>query len=402
MKKVLLGAFGLLALASCSDDELTGVNRDGDEIAFSVVTNPVSRASDIYCNNHNPTQFTVWAKHNNQQYIDGDVIKFNATTNKWENNSGNRYWPAGDVTFFAFCNDGGKFSYNTGNLQIVDFEVNADVAQQTDLIYAVKTQSKAATGTQPLVELNFRHALSQIVFQAKNTNKNLYVEISGVSICKVNNKGTFAFPSENTDANIDGHSGTTPSITDANHGWGNWTSLSGANTYAVDFTAKPVAFTDDDTKQIVSLTNTNDKSDGAAEFSSNAMLLLPQSSEAWSIVTGHTSKPGEQNGTYFLVDCVIYNVSNHTGTFDKTKEVCLWGNADGTAKPVAIPVKLAWEQGKKYVYTFAFGNGNGGYDPETGDPILVPITFDVKVDEFVPVDNEDVVMDKPAESTPAP
>ena len=62
---------------------------------------------------------------------------------------------------------------------------------------------------------------------------------------------------------------------------------------------------------------------------------------------------------------------------------------------VAIPTSdIKWEQGKKYVYTFIFGEG-GGYippvdpeepdtDPEDpGKPVLVPITFQVTVDDFI-------------------
>ena len=39
----------MLALASCSNDELTSVNRDGDEIAFSVVTTSAPRAVAVDC-----------------------------------------------------------------------------------------------------------------------------------------------------------------------------------------------------------------------------------------------------------------------------------------------------------------------------------------------------------------
>ena len=48
--------------------------------------------------------------------------------------------------------------------------------------------------------------------------------------------------------------------------------------------------------------------------------------------------------------------------------------------------KQVWKQGKRYIYTLIFGEG-GGFnpdpDPENPEPVLVPITFDVTVDEFV-------------------
>ena len=51
--------------------------------------------------------------------------------------------------------------------------------------------------------------------------------------------------------------------------------------------------------------------------------------------------------------------------------------------------KYPLKAGKRYVYTLIFGEG-GGFNPENPDPenpdpepVLVPITFDVTVDNFV-------------------
>ena len=283
--------------------------------------------------------------------------------------------------------------------QFKDFTVNDVVASQVDLLYAVKTAQTKATGT---VKLNFRHALSQIVFQAKNTSANLYVEIAGVKVANVGNKNTFTFPSANTDNNIEHEDYTDgvyddddwgSSITYDDGSWGKWADLtSGTSTYEVDFAN--VAVKGDN--KLVSLTTAND---AGKEYSSNAMLLLPQETTQW-VPSATSPVPTESNtGSYFLVDCVIYNVASDD--VDKTEDVCLWGEEqkDGTwtTKELAIPVAFNWEQGKKYVYTFVFGKGNGGYDPDPDDPdpdkpepVLVPITFEITVDEFVPVDGGDI------------
>lgn len=391
MKRFFFGAFGLLALASCSNDELTSVNRDGDEIAFSVVTNSATRAANVYCNQNKPDGFKVWATYNNATYINGDEINYNGS--KWVNTSGTRYWPDGEVSFFAHVNAGDAFNWNEGQPKIENFTVGTDVATQQDLLYAVKTASK---GTEGKAELNFRHALSQIVFKAKNTNPNLYVEISGVSVCKVNNQGTFTYPTSNTDNNIVNHEGTlnTPVISYEDGSWGRWSNVSGAEQYSVTFNT--VVLNGNRNATPMSLTNTNETD----KAYNNVMLLLPQTTTAWD-VNGNDAKgkPADQEGTYFLVKCRIYNVAGET--VDTGKDVLLWGSADGTGKDAAIPVALNWEQGKKYIYTFVFGDGNGGYDPDPDDPdpdptpVLVPITFVVTVDDFVPVTEEEVKMDKP-------
>jgi len=369
MKKILFSGALALVFVSCSRDEVVEINRDGDEIRFGVVTDAATRAADVYCNNNLPGAFNVWATYNDATYIDGDLIQ--KEDNAWVNKTGVRYWPkTGNVTFYAQVNAGTAFQWNNGAPTIKDYTVPTVVAEQKYLLYAVKSQGRSDNP----VTLNFRHALSQIVFQAKNTNANLYVEIDGVTICNLGNVNTFTYPTANTDDNIINHDGVGETTTTG--AWGTWVNLTGGNTdYPVTFDAVYVP----GDKTVKSLTNTNDTD---KEFSSNAMLLLPQTTTAWDT----TTKPSAQTGSYFLVDCKICNVA---GDAYASTDIVLW---DG---PVAIPASFTWEQGKKYIYTFVFGNGNGGYDPtpDTPDPVLVPITFDVTVDDFVPVTQPDTPME---------
>ena len=394
MKKIISGIAVLMLLVSCSKEEVIDVNHDGDEITFDVVTNSATRAADVYCNNNMPKEFYVSAISDGMSYIDEDHI---ANENgSWVNKSGVRYWPETAVDFYAYYNDNGSYQWSVAEgkavAKFVDFTVNGSVAAQQDLIYAVKTsQSKPGEdAANTPVALNFRHALSQIVFQAKNTNANLYVEISGVDVVNVGNKNTFTFPSVDTDNNIDDHEGENADYPAGADGWGTWAELtSGTASYAVEF--EPVAVKGDN--NVVALTTTDDgEKDG--EFNANTMLLLPQTTTAWDA----ESKLGDTEGSYFLVNCIIKNVSGKQVSDD---DVYLWGdNSTGTwlAKELAIPVAFNWEQGKKYIYTLVFGEGNGGYEPDpddpTPDPVLVPITFTVTVDDFVTPPATEVESDK--------
>ena len=372
MKKLFFGAAAMLALASCSSENTLDLNNSGNEIAFSVATNNTSRAADVYCNNNLPDEFNVWASHDSKQYIAGDLIKFEG--GKWVNKTGNRYWPStGDVTFVAYENENGSFTFNSNPAvasTLTGFTVPIDVDQQKDFIYARKTQAKSA-GTQ--VPLNFRHALSQIVYKAKNTNTNLFVEINAVSIVNVNSKADFAFPTADTSTNYEDH-GSTGDATIANQGtWSNWSTLA---TFPVSFDNKGVKGDGNP----VHLTSENDKPDhlGTKEFSSLALLLLPQTTTAWN-PSSVTKPTDETTKTYFVLSCKIRNVRD-TASGVQADDVYLYGSAS-TYALIYIPVAVNWAQGKKYVYTFTFGDGNGGYDPE-GSPVLVPITFDVTVDDF--------------------
>ena len=211
MKKIISGIAVLMLLVSCSKEEVIDVNHDGDEITFDVVTNSATRAADVYCNSNKPKEFYVSAISDGMSYIDEDHIAYE--NGSWVNKSGVRYWPETAVDFYAYYNDNNSYSWSVAEgkavAKFVNFKVNDDVAAQQDLIYAVKTnQSKPGEdAANTPVALNFRHALSQIVFQAKNTNANLYVEISGVDVVNVGNTNTFTFPSVDTDNNIVDHEG---------------------------------------------------------------------------------------------------------------------------------------------------------------------------------------------------
>lgn len=387
-----------MAMASCSQDETIGINHDGDEITFNVVANSATRAADVFCNRNLPGGFYVSAISNGKTYIDKDHVT--GSNGKWTNQSGTRYWPETAVDFYAHVNGGDAYKWNNGSPKFEGFTVNNTVGNQVDLLYAVKKDQSKTNGT--TVNLNFRHALSQIVFQAKNTNANLYVEIAGVSVVNVGGTNTFTFPSANTETNIihndydadeDGvyEDGEFGSINyDAS--WGTWNNLtSGTEKYDVDFDKTSVP----GNNTLVSLTTKNE--DGK-EYNSNAMLLLPQNTTAWDPETNPLPGAEKNTGSYLLVDCAIFNVA---GDDYVDGDVCLWGELQGskwTTKELAIPVAFDWKQGKKYVYTLVFGEGNGGYDPDPDpdpdpdkpDPVLVPITFKITVDEFVPVDGGEI------------
>ena len=372
MKKTVLIVPALLALAAASCTKSEVLESNSGEIRFNVVANSATKAADVYCNNNMPREFMVYAVSDGKTYIDGDRIVRNGSD--WENQSGVRYWPETTVDFYAHVNAGVNFKWDASSAPVIEnFSPAPDVADQVDLLYAVK---KGESKKDSHVQLNFRHALSQIVFNAKNTNENLYVEIAGVKVANVGGANTFTYPTTDTDSKFVSHDGTGTLLST---GAGSWAELtSGAASYEVDFNAVPVV----GNNKPVDLTTANDS---GKEFNSQAMLLLPQTTTAW-VPSEDSNTPSENNtGSYFLIDCAIWNVA---GTeVDKYTDVQLWGEG-GNTKELSIPVAFNWEQGKKYIYTLVFGQGNGGYDPDPDPddpdpkPVLVPIDFTVSVDDF--------------------
>ena len=372
MKKVLFGALAAVAMVACSKDNVVETNRVNDQISYGVVANSSTRAADVYCNNNLPASFAVSAEHDGKLYFAEDVIS--VAEDGTCSSTATRYWPnSGEVTFYAHVN--GTMTYDAGTLPTFEnFVVEANVANQVDLMYAVQKQAKS-DGEQ--VTLNFRHALSQIVFAAKNASEGkLYVEISGVEVHNVaNTSAAFTFPAEATENKVGEHNGGSNAIDYQDGTWGTWATATGSADYAVSFAAKEVTAT------AAPLTYVEDESNF-----SNAMLLMPQgATTAW--VPEDAPAVADTDGTYLLINCAIYNVAGTS--FDPAKDVALWG-AQGAHEKIAVPASFAWEQGKKYIYTLVFGKGNGGYDPEPDDnepeAVLVPISYDITVDDFVVVD----------------
>ena len=403
MKKVLLGTLAVLTLAACSKDEVIQQNPN-DEISFTAVTNKaVSRAADGYCNKSLPTSFKVWANVKDgtyKPYFSGDEFKKkDGTESVYENKDVSRYWPSMAVNFFACVNAEPDWKSDKSTLVVTDFTVKKTLNEQVDFIYAtVKEASKpAADAVDKTQKINFRHALSQIEFMAKNENSKIYVEISSVSVMNVYNKGNFEFPTESTDHNYKGtvsgsihnHLPSDPTI--ANQG--TWdVNTSSTDDYTASFTAVEVAY---NANPSLTVTDAADK-----EYNANTMYLMPYGKQDPStpvyIPNWNGSGIPAADKAYFQITAKIWNVAATTdltaGSVNKETDVVLYNGEIA----VKIPDNSIWEQGKRYVYTFTFTKtGNGGTDPGTGKEVLIPITLDVTVDDFVDGGNKDVEMKKP-------
>lgn len=350
MKKILIGAIGLLALASCSQNETLEVNNDGNEILFGVSSENASRAAagEIFSSTVKPGNFTVYASYNNADFFPAAGINVKQDTDdnsKWVTDGKTYYWPKeGAINFFAVRN-GGTPTWNaeTGGSLTSSYTVPDNVANQADFIYAYASSAKTAQK----VPLTFKHALSQVVFKAKNTNTNIEVKIDEVQVCKLQNAGTFTLP--NT---------TVETV---------WSAKKGNTSYTVSFDKTTV------TSEGVILT------DGVV---ANTLLLLPQEVAAATPATAKaTFDSAVADGFYFLVKLSYKDTKNNT---------YLYGSESQT-EYVAIPAAIDWKAGMRYVYTFVFGDGmNGGYVPGSDNPVLYPINFSVEVADFQPVDNKDV------------
>ncbi|MGN1226448.1 MAG: fimbrillin family protein, partial [Candidatus Cryptobacteroides sp.] len=387
-KHLILGALAVLALAACSKNEVIEINR-GNEISLSAVTGKnLTKAADGYCNSSKPNDFDVWASSDSKLYFAKETYTYDSGSLTYKSASA-RYWPASAVNFFALKNQNGtvNFSHSTPSLSVTGYTVESTPETQKDFLYAVNLgQSKPAGGA--AATLNFRHALSQVEFKAKNDNSNIHVVIDSIKVVNVFSKGNFSVSYATTNKYEDHNLGESAD-TDNRTGRCSWTDQSTVATYKIGLKDTDGNLKSVDVKNGGSADLTVTDPTGQ-EYNVNTLYLLPQDVSAWD----GTSTAQASGKAYFIIKALIYNVSG--SEVDKNNDVVLWGdNSSGSWKTkeiaVQIPASTTWADGLRYVYTFNFTSyGTGGTDPGTGDPVLAPITLTVAVDDFVDAGNTDV------------
>lgn len=392
-------ALASLAFVGCSKDEITEVNQ-GDPIRFTANASKASRADVTTTTtiNVDGSKFHVWAYYGDAEFMDGLATK---SGDVWTYQTP-KYWPnEGTVDFYAVhpTSIEDLATVSATSQTVNNFIVESEVAEQLDFIYAINLDEKKQDSAVPM---NFRHALSQIVFAAKSgANSNLSVTIDGVSVHNIYGQGDYTFPELETikqldkDENAETENSDVVGIQDT---YGTWALEGGSvKSFAAGITAATInpsdekVLTTESAKAVADDPNTTEDETQAA-VTSGALLLLPQGSDAdrgalkaWDPATETVGTPAtgstktKTTGTYFKISCKVR---------DDESKVYLYGGESNFGN-VYIPVAIDWEQGKKYTYIFTFDNG-AGYDEE-GDEILVPIKFTVTVDEFQ--SEEDITVD---------
>ncbi|MDE7346016.1 MAG: fimbrillin family protein [Muribaculaceae bacterium] len=334
-KSVFLTSVALLALASCSEDEMKQANR-GRAIDFRAVT--ASRATETTMTNLK--SFYVTAFDGTTVY-DGIQDAMFANTGGFFLSETLHYWPEDESKTLSFAAYSpavtakggflnGDLTLTGTTLKLAGFAPRYDLAKQVDFIHAFGTGSKKhdeKTG----VALNFNHALSQIEIKAMNGGTNKFT-IAGFKIVGVTNTADY----------------------DNTYGW----STAGKNkgTYKVDL-SNPIVLKQQPTPQSL-----------MAE--TGTAMLIPQRLTAWKPETDPTNTTG---GAYLAVKV---NIKDNDGKLlfprDNDEDAFGW---------VAVPISTNWEAGKKYVYTLDFATGAGVVAPPTGG--------DNKVDPGLPGDEAD-------------
>lgn len=375
MKHVFYAGLALAALASCSQDETTGVDKTG-AIGFRTSLGKTTRA-EIKLSNLGSFNVTAFPNAGGANYFTDLAVSSSDAGVTW-NTASVYYWPAGTLDFTAYAPTSisplVSIAHGAGNQKITGFEVEQAVSSQKDVVAAFNSGDKATYGTSG-VPMNFKHILSQIEVKAKCTNAKLRVKVKGVKLGAISSKGDFTFPQVVTNSAY--------TVLRSN-----WTNLSTPKAYMAEDTSLPEVTLDGTAKSIM--------------FGSDNFMMIPQQLTKYVQASAPT-------GAYIAVLCrmdIDDGSSNYTA---------LYPSAVPTAYAfAAVGIDTEWQPGKKYVYTLEFGDGGGVVPPNQdnpnpgggtvtppvgpdfphnpGDPILNnPIKFTVTVDNWAD-QNENVSM----------
>ena len=372
MKKnnLLILAVAALGFAACANDETTAVNEklaESNEISFRTLVGGQMRSTAGPMaggtNFQTGDKINVYAGFTPSGGSEAKYFQDRFT--KQDGDAGftsvaKHYWPAfasGDkMTFVAIYSDddlGSKISTSTVGM-IDDYSPATAAASQIDVMVA----KKEVTAKETKVLLNFRHALSQIVVNVKNTNAALDFDITGVRIGYVSTTGDFTYSGGVTNTQEEsGHTSAAQTLVQAS----DWTpaAVTDANTNKYDQNWD---------KQAVTSTQ-----DATALTSINSWLLIPQTQTAATAYAAATQGTAASNptlnGSYIALELEIYNY-NGTARSSKlvAKQWCYW------------PCNFTWTPGYKYTYTVDLAGG--GYQPintESASTTLDPVLGDVIV-----------------------
>lgn len=272
-------------------------------------------------------------------------------------------------------------SENYSGNRYIHYAPPTSAADQLDLLYAYTEQGKPDFGK--TASINFRHAMSMVVFKVANNLGHAQVKVDAIRLYNLAYSGNMLFPEKPTDVNVEDHTanGAYPETetvckwTDIIHGTDKHDD--GATRIFRYNLQNTVVLNDGELKNLTDV----DLRDNKETNYNGVFLLIPETYPAWDPTKAEFPR-GQKDGAFMLLKCSIQNIADKNSATPSEEDVFIWSD-NGKTKELAIPLPVDWKPGKKYIYTIKFnGKGNGGYDPETGDKVLVPIEFTVTVDDF--------------------
>jgi hypothetical protein len=478
MKKTIYIA-AILALTACSNDELVeSTAKDQSRINVRVVTSNPSRADESsdtdfrHDSNTEELTFSLYAGYssysgvpqvvnNTYTYLEGELMNYDNGTCSFDGGK-DYYWPMTKdsdsnyqyLSFFGYhdYNVDSDMTYgDLGAVGVVDgqytlleddqYDKNSQVAlhftgitlpqdakEQDDILYAVGQAPLNYDNSDEGVQLNFRHALSQLAVQFENVSsaQNIYAEVHSVSFVNVARDGELVIynSKQGKDVILSQYKDSPDDNRKTYNAYENclWS---------------PALDDDDDSYNVVTYTFGEENED---DPENQYVGLVPGNSyytgvRETGIIANNSSTKHDVNllvvpmtknlmkNAKIKLRCNLYNLADYNDFVndskgmspDKAHELLVKGNSTHAAYGVPIyaheevnlddipdddynedpssfyfndiyfnvpEIEGGWQAGKKYIYTIKLGTGTTTAKDENDNEFLVPIEITVSVDDW--------------------
>ena len=375
-----IAAIAGAALVSCTKNEVAPSVNEQQEISFAApVISPSTKVAEVANDYSRDLTFSVWAHYydktednsvyttfaEGEVYMNEVVVEHDATIAGWKNKTTTYYWPKnGSLTFIAYSPSEGEdedyADVDANGIKFTNYVVGTP-EDQVDLLFSERAYNRTSVDrttdeAAPYagVQINFKHALSSILFRVKAHEEypGTTLTVKKIEVLNAYSTGDF------TQGLADQNGATT----------GQKVTIDGVETQTAaawsghDAETPYIAY-ENKTGIVLSHTNAVYVHNSAAKATDNTtdLILLPQDLKHTTTTKDVTIK-------------VTYTLQNTdmTAPIEQVAEVSLaTGNAGGYFTDGTDSIS-AWEMGKKYTYTIEVG--------------LNEIYFDPRVEAWTPVE----------------
>lgn len=354
--KVLLASIAVLAVASCTKNNIDSSKADRQVIIFDspvmaaatkganeITTFPQTQSFVVFAHYY-PYLFTSYA--DGKPYMDNVTVAFDPSLAKdgaWAPVPTNYYWPVqGTLTFAAYSppiEDDDIVTYDDSGFSFDGFTVNDVPAKQVDLLFSERTYNQEAYSYDPEdeipyegVQINFLHALSSVRFEIKvdkvlvdGTNTNKYeFRVKKVTLHSIHNKGSYDQSLPTTGMNQ-----TTPAPS--------------ANDWSIDADSELKDYLVFQGEKII---NSNVPTDLAGGSNTN-FILIPQSLSDVSLSVEYDMRHSDMNPD-------------------------AWITGNKASAELTTTTVSNWLRGKRYTYTLTLGLNEIKFAPKVETWITTP------------------------------
>ncbi len=380
-----IAAIAGAALVSCTKNEVAPSVNEQQEISFAApVISPSTKVTEVADNYSTDLTFSVWAHYYDQTednsvytsfaegeiYMNEVVVEHDATIAGWKNKTTTYYWPKnGSLTFIAYSPSSvaAYADVDENGIKFTDYVVGTP-EDQVDLLFSERAYNKTSVDrttdeADPYagVQINFKHALSSILFRVKAHEEypGTVLTVKKIEVLNAYSTGDF------TQGLADQNGATT----------GQKVTIDGVETQTAaawsDYaTETPYTAYESATGIVLSHTNAvyTHNANATATTNTTDLILLPQDLKHTTTTKDVTIK-------------VTYTLENEDmeAPIQQVAEVSLVTGYEGGYFTDGTNNISAWEMGKKYTYTIEVGLNEIYFDPRVEAWTPVEVTPNIPI-----------------------